>query len=175
MPTSQRGRRASWASRPSLSVSSSGSCSASCCCRTLLSAYENAATTAHAAATPRRLIEMSTPIGPVTTLLPGRRADVEFDDQAIRPVERLSVGAVIGRGLRPDFGALKVGERADAEAPVALGVAAHEIGAIAVVARAAVVLRLRCVARDQHAPGAVGIVRLAVVRREPVDQDRAAG
>ena len=55
---------------PSLSVLSSGICSASCCCRTLLNAYENAATTAQVTATPNRPTEMSTAISFVTRRLP---------------------------------------------------------------------------------------------------------
>src|SRR5438067_5503690 len=71
MPTSQRGRRASCARKPNFSADSSGSCSASCCCSTLLSAYENAATTAHVTATANWPTETSTASSFVTSP-PGR-------------------------------------------------------------------------------------------------------
>src|SRR6185437_7300327 len=173
MPTSQRGRCASFASRPSLSVSLSASCSASCCWRTLLNAYENAASTAQAAAIPSRPTETSTAIGLVTTLPPGDGALTSSSTLRLPPgPSRSIVGAVLGRGGGLDLGSLEVGERADAESAVALGVALHERTALLVIARAVVALARGRVARDEHPSGRVGVVRLAVVRREPVDQHR---
>src|SRR2546430_8072284 len=85
------------------------------------------------------------------------------------------MGAVIGRRVGRDFGAVEVGQGADAEATVALGLAAHAIAALRVVLRAGVSLAGWRVARDEDPPGNVAAVRLAVMRREAVDADRVAG
>src|SRR5439155_15797426 len=85
------------------------------------------------------------------------------------------MGAMIGRRVGRDFGAVEVGQGADAETTVALGLAAHAIAALGVVVRSGVSLAGRRVARDEYTPRNVAAVRLAVVRREAVDADRVAG
>src|SRR4051794_19267084 len=87
----------------------------------------------------------------------------------------LRVGADLGHGSALDLRALEVGERADAEAPVALGGVAHALAAPVVVVRAVVTLARGRVAGDEHPAGGVGAVGFAVVRRHPVDQHRVAG
>ena len=123
-------------------------------------------------AMPRRPTEISTAIALVTTSSPPGEENRRFllleprvpeldssgtGDQAVslgeyrRGSQLIRVHAA-GRGDGGgDLGALEVGEGADPEPAVALGVAAHALGTLAVVARAVVMLASRCVARDEHA------------------------
>ena len=86
-----------------------------------------------------------------------------------------AVRAVVGRGLGRDLGAVEVGERADAEPAVA------SRSRRACARRAARSSARGCSARSSarssrrgRGAGSVAAVRLAVVRREPVDAHRVA-
>ena len=82
---------------------------------------------------------------PQSRLLP----QLEPDDGSVR-VSRSGVRALIGRRVGRHLGAVEVGERADAEPTVALGLGAHAIAPLRVVVRTGVVLARRRVARDEH-------------------------